>query len=240
MQGTMIEEIRIIINRYFNIISIFFVLVTVLMLFFGQAFLKDYKEELSIKISLSFIAVYLGLIGDHLCSTKKRILRGIICPDQPIATKHFSGIIKNGYPKNADLIGYSAANLRSIIDNLSKQNCKIRLLVHNPDTAISPEQSVKIRTQIKEILKENHDIEIRGYNENGSLRGMNFENRLINIGWYSYASQDIQGKDNPLITVEVSDQGFDSIKQMFNITFNNLWRNGVILGKRTKILSTAI
>lgn len=189
MPRTMIENIRFVINKYFNIISIFFVFATVIMLFFGQAFL-NYSLDDSTKISMSFIAVYLGLLGDHLASLNKRFSRGYvkICPNQIAANNHFPSIIKNKSPKCADLIGYSAENLRHIIENLSEQNCRIRLLVHNPDTAISKDQADKIRSQVKGIFgaNSNKDLEIKFYDEDASLRGMNFDDKLVNIGWYCY------------------------------------------------------
>jgi len=233
MKPSIIEKMKTAIDKYFNIISIFFILSIILIIFFGQTFF-DNSFDKPLEISMSFIAIYLGLLGDHMASIKKMIPRNniYICADQLTANDHFSEIIKDQCPNNVDLIGYSGANVKHLIDNLLKRNCKIRLLVHHPYTALSESQTKKISVQVDTILKDNSgkDIEIKFYNETVSIRGMNFENKLINVGWYSYDARDkavqspqIHGRDNPLITLKIGDPGFDDLLKMFNTTFANLW-----------------
>lgn len=153
--------------------------------------------------------------------------------------------IEDVRPHTIYMIEYSAWSVQTLIDSLIKTRTSpdIYLLIQHPKEGESISgQKNRIWGQITEILSKQDEfknypnLKILCYKQRTSFRGRNFDNKLINIGWYIYkyeknGEQRVHGHNQPTITFRERYEGFFDIKKMFNDTFENLWEHGISLNE---------
>lgn len=150
-------------------------------------------------------------------------------------------------PEKVCMIEYSSECVKDLIRHLIKTRTspEIRLLIQHPDEVKSisgqPGRIWGVITgtyyQEKEI-RDYRNLKILCYKQRTSFRGRNFDDKLINIGWYIYTyednEQEVYGHNQPVITFREGYEGFSDIKRMFNYTFDNLWEHGISLDEVCK------
>lgn len=148
---------------------------------------------------------------------------------QQKSSKELIEYIDESKPKNADLIELGSTTVDDVISALCEVNCKIRLLIQHPDSAINNYQKERIQQRIRELKiwvgNGEEQIEVRLYSVPCSIRGRLIGNNLINLGWYTYTNEiyGIHGHDNPLITVPVGTPEGAKLYDFFKHSFNTLW-----------------
>jgi len=143
--------------------------------------------------------------------------------------------VKTNRIKSVLMLEYSTMTIYPLIESLKEKKCDIKLLVENPNYAISRfEAETRIIPgirSIEELLGDyiNKKCEMRCYRTPGSLRGRLFDDKKIIIGWYTYKhdkkrdEDSIWGGTNPMIEAEKGTDEYDCLKEMFASTFYSLW-----------------
>ncbi len=163
------------------------------------------------------------------------------------AMKDLEKYIDDVKPKKVRMVEYSSACVRDIIKHLIKTRTspEICLLIQHPKEVKSINRqpgriwSIIAREyyQLKEV-REYHNLKILCYKQRTSFRGRNFDDKLINMGWYIYTyenkKQEVYGHNQPAITFREGYEGFSDIKRMFDYTFDNLWEHGISLNNVCK------
>ena len=150
--------------------------------------------------------------------------------------------IEDEKPQNIKMIEYSSKHVNDLISTLirSRTNPKIYLLIQHPNEAESIKgQKERIITHLKTVIylerefKNFNNLKILFYKQRASLRGRNFDDKLINIGWYIYELEGkemrVNGHKKPSFILKENNESFSIIQKMFNDNFDNLWTNGISL-----------
>jgi hypothetical protein len=133
-------------------------------------------------------------------------------------------------PKTADLLEYSTSTIRPLLGKLRRANSKIRLLVFNPEFAISKEQKQTIETYLTTIrrdFREYQNLHVCLYRTPASLRGRSLGEKLVNVGWYTYQHDGdellLDGHTNAMVLATTDTPQGRSLQAMFARTFAALW-----------------
>ena len=148
--------------------------------------------------------------------------------------KELHQYFKNTKLNSADFIEYSATTIEPILEELKNNYCKIRILLQHPDVAISQLQKNRISSSLDNLFRtifETYDpklIEFRFYCLPASIRGRNFDNQLVSVGWYTYSSDseeyaNIHGNTNPMINISTDNRYGQTLLRFFTKSFNHLW-----------------
>lgn len=197
--------------------------------------------EKSMAITITMILFFIFLILDNLISIKGPDNVEIYKDEDAVAER-----IKQYFGENKvrriRLIEYSTRSIRDVwLHNLITKvdGVQIELLMCHRETGISDHQKKnRICIGIKELFRrfeEQGNLKIVCYKEPASIRGRNFDDKLIVIGWYTYRIDEkkselrIQGHSNPLVVASVKTEAGVRLRDMFNETFQNLWKNGTPL-----------
>lgn len=161
---------------------------------------------------------------------------------QSDANKDLIKYIEDKKPQNIKMIEYSSKHVNDLISTLirSGTNPKIYLLIQHPNEAESIKgQKERIINHLRTVLYHEREfrnfdnLKILFYKQRASLRGRNFDNKLINIGWYIYELDEgdmrVNGHKKPSFILKENNEGFSNIQKMFNDNFDNLWTNGISL-----------
>lgn len=237
------------------ILLIFFVAISTIALNFVQYL--DYIDALTCITAIwFFIALILAsdiidvnkLIKTTLVREIKDIKSLIIEPNckvykyQSDANKDLIKYIEDEKPQCVKMIEYSSRHVNDLISTLimSRTNPNIYLLIQHPNVAESIKgQKERIISHLKTVIalerefKSFANLKILFYEQRASLRGRNFGNKIINIGWYLYEldgkEMRVNGHKKPSFILNDNYEGFSIIQKMFNDNFENLWTNGISL-----------
>jgi len=163
--------------------------------------------------------------------------------DNDEAKDDLKNYVNSVRPQNIYMIEYSSWCVQDIIGSLIKTRTSpnIYLLIQHPKEGESiGGQKKRIWDQITGVFyqqsefKNYPNLKILCYKQRTSFRGRNFDDKLINIGWYIYkyrenGKQCVFGHNQPVITFREGYEGFFDMKKMFNDTFENLWEYGIRL-----------
>ena len=163
--------------------------------------------------------------------------------DNDEAKDDLKNYVNSVRPQNIYMIEYSSWCVQDIIHSLIKTRTSpnIYLLIQHPKEGESiGGQKRRIWDQIAGVFyqqskfKNYPNLKILCYKQRTSFRGRNFDDKLINIGWYIYkyrenGKQCVFGHNQPVITFREGYEGFFDMKKMFNDTFENLWEYGIRL-----------
>ena len=140
--------------------------------------------------------------------------------------------IERKHPETCDLLEYSTSSTRTLLEDLKAANVRIRLLVCQPEKAVTNHERKAIELGIDNILKDFRGyrrIKVKLYATPASLRGRNFGGKMINIGWYVYSHVDgelaVSGHDNAMIVSDTETPQGQKLKQMFTGAFEALWND---------------
>lgn len=154
-----------------------------------------------------------------------------IIPDQYTASKELIQLVNQHRPKKAKLIQISSATTDTLLTTLRKEDCHIRLLIQNPNSAICDFQKNRITQSINVLenltLNGYEQCEVRLYSVPCSIRGISIDEKLIYVGWYTYSNDNVglHGHDNPLITAQGDTPDSKYLHKMFQQAFDCLWEH---------------
>jgi hypothetical protein len=142
--------------------------------------------------------------------------------------------LKINRPQRIDLIEYSTATIDPILQEMKKYRCKIRILLQHPSTSISLHQKNRILKTLDDRFRRTFadygsgSIEVIFYCFPGSIRGRNFDDQLVTLGWYTYSSDpkefgNINGDSNPMIAAHTGTKYGKYLLKMFQKAFDELW-----------------
>lgn len=216
---------------------------------------RSADKEAGVKVVGAAALFFLALIFEHVSQIGKEH-RIEIFGNESEAEDRLKEIIANTKIEEAKFLEYSAASpsvvnlLKSIINSGDAKS--IRLLLYHPRKIEPPRDNVRTHRQINRILSnlenlsdttyqdDNPDVvlRIKCYEEPASLRGRNFNNKYVALGWYTYdhkkkrRGDQIWGAENPLIVARGNERGGgEEMKNMFNIVFEDFWSRAVPLKK---------
>jgi len=179
------------------------------------------------------VAGYAAVKRDKQVGTILSLLRKSdnlhLSPSQLEASQELIAFVERDKPKKADLIELSTASIDPLLESLIRENCQIRLLIQNPNSAITDFQKDRIQQRIRDLmsvtLREYTRSEIRLYAVPCSIRGRLIGESVINVGWYTYSNDEIgaYGHINPLVTARVDTPEGRELCKMFQRAFEWLW-----------------
>lgn len=172
--------------------------------------------------------IWVSLIELKRAPTNERVQLSV---DQMEASQRLVEYIERTKPRTADLIEVSAATVDSVLSSLIKRNCRIRLLLQNPSSAVNEYQRGHIQQRIHDLtavtLKGYTRCEVRLYSLPCSIRGRLIDKRLVDVGWYTYSRDEagVYGHTNPLITATIESHEGRELKRLFETAFEELWEH---------------
>ena len=202
--------------------------------------IRGLSFETATTINIAFVVLVLALFENELWEIRTRLAKPVefFFGNQYATNSRIIDFIKDEHPKEAKLIEYSSGKVENVIDSLIREQCKVYLLLHSPtDGSINIRQEERICNQIVTHMYSDfmggdigyRNIRIRCYKSPGSIRGRNIDNKLINLGWYTYNKKtpgvpfDIWGHTNPHLTIKEDCIDFPEVKDWFNKIFSELW-----------------
>lgn len=207
--------------------------------------------ELALGVSLSLLLVIMVLVLDHLVNLREfRVAR--FYHNQEAANREIVELIKEEKPSKAKLIEYSSRTVEDILKELRRAGASIELLLCDPRhtiTCLNPcwgERDFQREERVCQAIKHlryftfyDYDkVNIKCYQAPGSLRGRKFDEKFIQVGWYTYDTRkdaaafgwpQIWGDVNPVVTAPVASPEGRCLTNMFDEVFKNLWRESVTL-----------
>jgi hypothetical protein len=199
---------------------------------FSEALKRWVLEEGLLNVIM--IALLVEVIS-YIVEIKQKSSRGSsrIFKDQFDAKQEFEQFIKEQKPKKVDLIELSSVKIDGLLERLDA-NCDIRLLVQLPQKAVSDSETDRIASQLRRLpdktFKAHNKVNIKCYSVPASIRGRNLDEKLLNIGWYTYSYNqeiDITGHTNPMINVYTDTTEGRILNKFFTEVFNQLWEQAV-------------
>ncbi|GEM_PF-3211279 len=169
--------------------------------------------------------------------------QGSICifQDQLETNPHLYNYINQEKYKNIYMIEYSSSTTRELIQNAIKINSKVNIyiLLQHPKTGKEYDgQEKRIIDHlegfyyIQKDMRNCNNIKILFYKQRASVRGRNFDDKLINLGWYKYVYFDskcnkdkVEGHNGITILIGKDNNNFNVAKNYFNETFKEMWLN---------------
>src|ERR1039457_1658022 len=149
--------------------------------------------------------------------------------DEPEAYQCLRNYIDHHHPKQADLIEYSTATIHDLLETLKRFGCELRILICNPDAAVSSFQRDRINDRIRDLTTLTFlnypGVEVRMYRLPASIRGRMFDQQYLTVGWHTHTAgpAGIYGHTNPMINVETRTPEGRMMLQMFTSAFDELW-----------------
>jgi hypothetical protein len=136
--------------------------------------------------------------------------------------------VRDEHPKKADLLEYSTATIQSLLETLRKEHTSIRLLMGHPASAPTDMQqkliTANLHKQAAITFAGYGGVQVKLYRKPAALRGRNLDNKLINLGWYTYEGE-LHGHDNAMVVARVSTPDGQNLKAMFDRAFEALWND---------------
>jgi len=224
-----------------NLIVIVGVLVSIVLAYYGIQHNSVQQAVTAILAILGSLAVAQIIAGYAAAKRDKQVEEILsllkeskdlhVSSDQLEASRELIEFVERNKPERADLIELSSATVDSLMESLKRVNCHVRLLIQDPDHAVTDYQKRRIQQRIRDLLnltlKEYPRFEVRLYAVPSSIRGRLIGEDIINIGWYTYSSDEIgvYGHVNPLITTRASTQEGRILCKMFQRSFDWLWNH---------------
>ncbi len=189
------------------------------------------------------IVILVSLMLDYIIQFVGPVTMEVYRDDKHSALDHQIDYVRNNKPAAAKLCEYSTATIEGLLHALA--DCdrlkKLDILICDPATALNDFQKLKILTSITRlprtftpsVLQRLH-VEIRCYQSQAGMRGRNFGDQLIAMGWYTYDRRpevdrrrgpQIWGDLNATVVVPCSEDSGVHLRDMYNEVFDNMWRD---------------
>lgn len=180
-----------------------------------------------------FNVLILVLLGDmlaRLVELKSPSPHSVsVFENEPRASPALLEFIEKRRPAKVDLIEYSTATIHDLLEALKSSGCAIRLLICDPEHAVTNFQRDRINDRVRDLLtltfRDYRNIEIRMYALPASIRGRLVDDRYVTVGWHTHTAHEtgLVGHTNPMVSgVTTSDEG-QALKTMFDHAFEELW-----------------
>ncbi|WUI02836.1 hypothetical protein OHR68_13840 [Spirillospora sp. NBC_00431] len=149
--------------------------------------------------------------------------------NEPEAYQSLRRYIDQNQPRQVDLIEYSTATIHDLLETLKSCRCTLRVLICDPDAAITAFQRDRINDRIRDLttltFNDYPTAEVRMYRLPASIRGRLFDGNYLTVGWHTYSndSAGLYGHTNPMINIHTNTPEGYMMKTMFVEAFNQLW-----------------
>ncbi len=158
------------------------------------------------------------------------------------ALKAISRHISEQDVKSVDILQYSGLTITNMMRELLKTDCKIRLLLFDPRQTEDETQRQRIRDsyvtkkmEFKAKDKE-QNLEIAFYDTHASLRGLNFDDRYLSVGWLvsskvisdGKTKAEVVGHSNPVTNTYTSTDDGARLLRFFKDHFSKLWERRIL------------
>jgi hypothetical protein len=237
--------------RRFVVISL---AVAVAVSFILAAFVDAVDDSLGLKLGTVAVLFLLGVLIEHVIELRKEAA-GEVFEDDWEAEARLKAIVLDRKPKTVKLCEYSAAsipvaNLIRLVIRCADAE-EIKLLLCHPRMMSAFGEDSRNNHQMRRLLTNLEDLSygtyreeppdkvplrIRCYQEPASLRGRNFDDRYIALGWYTYDRKNkrseapqLWGAENPVIVAPTRGDDHNKLKDMFNEVFDDIWERAVPL-----------
>ena len=194
--------------------------------------------------------VLVSLMLDYIIQWVGPAAMEVYRDDKNTALDRQIDFVKNKKPAFVKLCEYSTATIEELLQALA--DCdrlkKLDLLICDPATALTDLQGDRIlnsimrlpRTFTLPVLARFDHVEIRCYGSQARMRGRNFGDQLIAMGWYTFDRRpeldrrkmpQIWGDKNATVVVPCSEESGVSLRDMYNQVFDNMWRDALPLAQ---------
>lgn len=198
--------------------------------------------RIPVEFYFSLTLVLLLAIVDQLISLKPREHPLRIFPSQIEAMSEITSyILKHKEIKKVDILVCSASTMEQALYALLNKQCHIRVLLADPRTVDDPrERNLIIGTYSSQKryfgeAGKKDMIEFGFYDIPTALRGINIDDKIIGLGWYTHSKAIvgsrsvtvIMGARNPFIVADGKSREGKVIQGFFRKQFDKLWKNKI-------------
>ena len=209
-----------------------------------QGIIGLFSFQVSVGVTLNIIMFFVVIGLDYLVGLK-RPGDVEVYEKEKAAAERIRQYIRDEGVDQVRLIEYSTGSIReswlNYVDDI--KGVKIRLLMRHPSTVTEHQRQDRICPSIRDLARrfgETSDLQIMCYSTPASLRGRNFDDKFLVVGWYTYyrdgtrlidgqPEMRVRGHDNPMTAAFTSNKAGACLKEMFNWYFDNLWEYGMPL-----------
>lgn len=149
--------------------------------------------------------------------------------NEPEAYRDLRRHIESSPPSKADLIEYSTSTIHDLLELLREANCNLRILICNPDSAITDFQAQRIRDRIGDLttvtFREFDRVDIRMYRLPASIRGRFIDGQYVTMGWHVYTADSVGvfGHTHAMVSAHCSSSHGRNLSKTFTEAFDHLW-----------------
>jgi hypothetical protein len=199
----------------------------------------------AIKITVSAILLLLVVIAEHVAEQSKESGTTVF-PKEDEAFDRLSEIVSTR-PREVRMCEYSASSVIPHLKNLARfqETESVKLLICHPKKACDEPQKNRILGTLHNLsqttywsnrrLADRVSLTVKCYDSPASLRGRNFGNKYVAVGWYTHdcrtegQTAQVWGDENSLIVTPIQDNEGEKLASMFNLVFDNLWEHALPL-----------
>ncbi|MGE5397186.1 MAG: hypothetical protein ACM3MK_06565 [Chitinophagales bacterium] len=202
---------------------------------------KTLPVEKSISVTMGVILFFMFIMLDHLLSIKEPD-KIEVYPNEHGVGERIRSYIAEEAPHHVKMIEYSTGSIRqSWLQNLDGvRDVRIDLLMRHPASTTDYQRKFRICPAIVELSRRfgsTSNFNVVCYSSPAGLRGRNFDDRFLVVGWYTYYLDPtrlvdgkpelrVVGDGNALVASYANSEKGAFLKNMFNRVFDDLWRNG--------------
>jgi hypothetical protein len=245
----MLSRVRLGFERYLpQILGL--LTVTVSVLWVASNLVSPLEEWLSQSSLLNVIIIVLLsdvllLLGEFRSSTSPQVA---VFENEPEAYRDLRRHIESTSPKTADLLEYSTATIHDLLELLRSANCAMRILICNPDSAITDFQAKRIRDRIEDLatvtFRDFDRVDIRMYRLPASIRGRLIDNAYVTMGWHVYSSDTagIYGHTHAMVSGDCDSAYGRHLSKTFSEAFQSLWEapsTEILLAKGSRVAANS-
>ena len=225
-----LDRVRLRVERYLpQILAILTVAVSVLWI--ASTLINPLEQWLSRSSLLNVIIIVLLsdvllLLAEFKAAAMPQVT---VFENEPDAYRDLRHHIETSPPKKADLIEYSTATIHDLLELLRSANCKMRILICNPDSAITDFQAKRIRDRIDDLttvtFRDFDRVDIRMYRLPASIRGRLIDDAYVTMGWHVYTSDPagLYGHTQAMVSGRCDSAHGRNLSRTFADAFDHLW-----------------
>lgn len=195
---------------------------------------------LPIPTSVYLVAVIflLQLVMEHVTRLEKTETSPRVFADEVENLTGISDYIKSHRPKMVDMLEYSGSTITNIFREFAKGDTRIRLLLFDPRKTDDAVQRSRIKDSylLKKIeiarSARPENIEISFYDTPSTLSGLNLDDQLVTIGWYTVTRSQsgetvLFGHSNPFLLSYATTPEGAILWRFFKRHFEILWNQRI-------------
>jgi hypothetical protein len=213
------------------------VIAIAIVLLLASTFVDKLSLQAGIAVGVVAILFFTTLVLDGVATVKSeneiQIYR-----DEDDALSAQLEYIRTQRPKRVRMFEYSGYMIASLLKELSDSSGtkSVKLLLFDPRKATEWHSRYRILPVIASLPitfgeREDIDLQVRCYSTPASLRGRNYDERVIVAGWYTYDRRDGQpdeaqlwGGHNAVVMTPCDNSSGAALRATFNRAFDAIWR----------------